>query len=218
MHDGGMMSVGRTAEAGLTTLFTPGDRIGVFAVRDGAIFRQIDNLCLTATASGDSIIWITDDAAALTYTAGVNYYAYYPYNDILPERLLLADTGESADCFSYIIAAWRPLADQSDYAGYTASDLMTACGTMDGRNLTFDMHHMMARVEISFPARATEIVLDHGLSPLHSDDAYVLLINPDDPDLRLSGHYTDSYGLHRWSIPSVQRRGTVNYYTVDPDR
>lgn len=218
VSDGGMETGGRTKEAGLTTVFTSGDRIGVFAVRDGAIFESVDNICLTAASAGDSLKWTPDGGSVLTYTEGVVYYAYYPYSPTLPARLLLTESGGDTDCFSYIASAWRPLADQSDYASYTASDLMTSRGTVTDGSVSFEMRHMMARVEITFPSRATEIGFDHGLHPLISGYTGTLLINPADPDFRLSGYYTDANGCYRWSIPSGQRPGTANYYTIDPDR
>ena len=62
----------RTEDTGFVTTFTQGDQIGLFAVKDGAILDEINNMPFTfngSSWSGKPILY--DDRLV-----GVNFYAY----------------------------------------------------------------------------------------------------------------------------------------------
>ena len=128
-------------EDGYTTVFKGGEQIGITAVKDGVVYNGMDNVPFTYDAnSGGS--WTCTNANSATnghlyYYSDVTYIAYYPYD--------AAMTGKVSE--DAIIAAFTPKADQSTYAGYTASDLMTSTGNVTGGSgsyaLTFNLQHRM---------------------------------------------------------------------------
>ena len=151
--DGGMYSTPdpdrqtRAEERGYQTVFTEGDRIGLYVVRDGAVEKS--NLCLTLRGGKWRLPNGTPEAY---YTPDRNYYAYYPYKDNMN---MVSPADE--DFFSRLVSDWTPLPKQNTYADYTASDLMTATGECapdaDGNyTLHFAMEHRMALVVFRFPA------------------------------------------------------------------
>lgn len=141
----------RAVEDGYKTAFTAGDKIGVFAVRNGEVNQIVSNLCLTATDDGNGgIKWYATDENPLPGIPYATYYAYYPYQETLTGEL--APTATTADdFFKNVIAAWQPEADQSTYASYTASDLMVAQGVISDDNISFPMAHKMGLAVIDLP-------------------------------------------------------------------
>ena len=118
------------------------------------------NLKLTATAGTDgNLTWQPEAGATLAGgLAGEQYFIYYPYQDGMSSNKINASaTTDDASFFAPLIDDWRwdLETDQTDYAGYTASDLMTAKGTAvrDGKQLklSFSMTHRMALVVIEMP-------------------------------------------------------------------
>ena len=118
-------------EDGNTTIFTTGDAIGIFAIKDGAIVDGISNSKLTYSEGADGAAgsWNPEEGIALYWYEGVSYVAYYPYKDGI-----MIDATKTTD---EIIASLdgndqlQPPTDQSstDATAYTASDLMTASAT-----------------------------------------------------------------------------------------
>ena len=124
----GGASVTRTpTEDGLNTVFSTGDKIGLFAIKDNAIIDGIDNLCLTYDA--DTGEWNPPAGKVLYYYDGVTYLAYYPYNSAITANGASAKTENDIKTYLTAHANLQPKADQSSPESYTASDLMIASGT-----------------------------------------------------------------------------------------
>lgn len=212
----------RATENGYTTQFTAGDKIGVYAVKDGAIVDGVNNLCLVATTTtasdgSTSLVWQTTggNANVLHLPAGATYYAYYPWQsgtDMANKVTTSAST--AAVFFANVISNWSPSKDQGTYAAYTASDLMIAKGTTSNKKLSFPMQHQMALVVIDLP-RTKYTLTDVDSKPLPEynangapdtrfnvftpcrmgDGTYRYLINPTatgSQSTTLSGSYTNA--------------------------
>lgn len=228
----------RATENGYTTTFTAGDQCGLYIVRGTEIVY--DNICLTATDGTDgSLIW---QAPAGTDLYGgyenESYFLYYPYQADMTDKVTVtaAATGDAA-FFATLISGWQPKADQSDYANYTASDLMTATGTAtpnaDGTlSLSFPMAHRMTMAVIEMPGTVYKFtnspaVPDYTIAAsadfssenkpcLMSDGSYRYLVNPEaqGEDATLTGSYDNGY--KEFSItPSIETAGNYKTYKVD---
>nr|MDE6490463.1 fimbrillin family protein [Muribaculaceae bacterium] len=232
--DGGYASTARAAEDGLTTVFTQGDRIGVFAVANRTIYNGIDNVSLTATEGAAGIVWTPDFNHSLVYKDGVTYYAYYPYTAQLPAAVDLTATDATA-FFAPVAAAWNVADNQSDYNDYTASDLMTAKGRIEGSSLSFDMTHRMALIMINFPQSSYEFTNEPALpdymvfsaadvrfkdrEPLSlSSASYAMLVNPAISNMTFSGSYNIDDSQRNWSFTSNAAAGSANTYNIDPEK
>lgn len=130
-------------EDGAETLFSAGDAIGVFAVKNNAIADAVNNIKLTYKKidlnTGE---WIPPTGTSLYGNEGMDYIAYYPYKEGVtidarktPDEIIasLADNEKL-----------KPGADQSGSDKYTACDLMTAAGKVSGETLTFEFEHRFA--------------------------------------------------------------------------
>ena len=149
VSDGGMYATGQTRaqERGYQTVFTEGDRIGLYVVNNGTL--EVKNLCLTLRSGK----WtLPAGTSQLFYSTHKSYYAYYPYrNDAYMEgKVSPANQG----LFESAVDAWQVNTDQSTYAKYTASDLMTARGEYYGikYTLSFAMEHRMSLFILRVPA------------------------------------------------------------------
>ena len=156
--DGGYAStdkaVTRAAENGYSTEFTEGDACGLYIVRKGTVVY--DNVKLTATAGTDgSLTWQPE--AGETVAGGFSdekYFLYYPYQSDMSYKTDASAT-DADGFFAPLVNGWQAAADQSTYASYTASDLMTAQGTasknVNKLTLSFSMTHRMALAVIEMP-------------------------------------------------------------------
>ena len=147
VSDGGMYATGQTRaqERGYRTAFTEGDRIGLYVVMDGTL--EVENLCLTLQGGK----WtLPAGTSQLLYSPGRSYHAYYPYQDDrdLNDRVSPGDE----DFFKSVVYDWHVKTNQSTYAQYTASDLMTARGVYNNRTLSFAMEHRMSLFILQVPA------------------------------------------------------------------
>ena len=139
----------RTEDTGFVTTFTQGDQIGLFAVKDGAILDEINNMPFTfngSSWSGKPILY--DDRLA-----GVTFYAYYPYQPDMSGKTDLAGD----DFFAPLVAAWELTTEQSDQKAYAKQDLMTSNATaLIGENgnysLSFQLTHRMSLVVVKLPS------------------------------------------------------------------
>ena len=122
----------RATENGYTTVFTAGDACGLYIVRGTEI--AYDNVKLTATADASgNMTWSAPAGTTLAGgMTGEQYFLYYPYqNDMSGKTATTITSGmDDADFFEPLISSWQPATDQSTYCKYTASDLMTARGTV----------------------------------------------------------------------------------------
>lgn len=132
----------RAKEEGYTTLFTDGDRIGVLvkSTLDGDTSYR--NLPFTYRNVGG---WTTSEG--FYYEIGATYTAYYPYTETVVDEQSYNDH----------VAQFVPKDDQSTYADYTGSDLMTGTGilgstSVDGkRSLTIALTHQMSLIVVEMP-------------------------------------------------------------------
>lgn len=131
----------RASESGYTTTFVKDDQIGVFAVKDGSVIADCQNVPCTYNGT-------TWNGTVYKY-AGATYFAYYPYTASMNDKT-------SVDA---IVAAFNTTVtaatDQSTYANYTACDLMTATieSPISGTSLSFSFTHQMSLIEISLPVQ-----------------------------------------------------------------
>lgn len=132
----------RATEQGYQTIFTDGDKIGLYVVKNGAVEKS--NLCLTLQAGK----W-TLPGDELYYTADKSFYTYYPYKD--DSYMEGKVSPGSKDFFETLVNMWQTKNNQSNYADYTASDLMTARGEYSNGTLHFAMEHRMALLIVRFP-------------------------------------------------------------------
>ncbi len=147
VSDGGMYATGQTRaqERGYSTVFTEGDCIGLYVVKDGTL--EVKNLCLTLQGGK----WtLPAGASQLLYSPDKSYHAYYPYqND--SDMNGKVSPGDK-DFFKLLVKAWSVKDNQSTYAQYTASDLMTARGVYNNHTLSFAMEHRMSLLILQVPA------------------------------------------------------------------
>lgn len=147
VSDGGMYATGQTRaqERGYRTVFTEGDRIGLYVVKDKTL--EVKNLCLTLQGGK----WtLPAGTSQLLYSPDRSYHAYYPYQDDgdLNGRVSPGDE----DFFKSVVYDWPVKINQSTYAQYTASDLMTARGVYSNHTLSFAMEHRMSLFILQVPA------------------------------------------------------------------
>ena len=147
VSDGGMYATGQTRaqERGYSTVFTEGDRIGLYVVKDKTL--EVENLCLTLQGGK----WtLPAGTSQLLYSPDRSYHAYYPYQDnsYMSGRVSPGDE----DFFKSVVYDWPVKINQSTYAQYTASDLMTARGVYSNHTLSFAMEHRMSLFILQVPA------------------------------------------------------------------
>ena len=206
VSDGSMYATGQTRaqERGYSTVFTEGDRIGLYVVKDGTL--EVKNLCLTLQGGK----WtLPAGTSQLFYSPDKSYHAYYPYrkDGDLNGKVLPGDE----DFFKLVVEAWSVKDNQSTYAQYTASDLMTARGMYNNHTLSFAMEHRMSLLILQVPATKytyTEKIDSREISKSYyrytaviSENLYWqenpctarLLVNTTDPILFVRGPYKYYY-------------------------
>ena len=141
----------RAGESNYTTTFTLGDKIGITVIKtEGSITTILEN---NAPYEYDGSSWNPANTAVHRYPqAGVVYLAYYPYSATM-------DGMKSADD---IFAAFTPRSDQSSYADYTASDLMTGTGVLSNQSLSITLSHVLSLVEMNLFVGSSAVTLKVG--------------------------------------------------------
>ena len=231
----------RATENDYTTQFTAGDKIGVFAVKDGAIVAEVNNLCLVATTETDAgggssnLVWKTEGGETPIIPAGAAYYAYYPWQSDgnITSKVDPSATDDATTFFANFISGWTPDTDQGTYTAYTGFDLMIASGTPSGKSLSFSMQHKMALVVIDLPKTkytltdaSSEQLPDYtadgapdtkfnGFTPYRmSDGTYRYLIKP--AATNLSGSYTNATSATaEWEFKASVTAGQYGKYAID---
>ena len=216
----------RASEENLKTVFTAGDKIGVFAVQDGEIKADVKNICLTASTDNGSLVWQSDDGLSMYPDA--TYYAYYPWQDNLTGKLV-PTAGNANSFFVNVITTWSPADDQSDYTNYTAQDLMIAQGSLSNKKLTFSMAHQMSLVVIELPKANLKLSNDESYTWISdipdmrfefnpcrmSDGTYRYLVKPSASD-GLSGSYINGSNAEvTWTVTPSVSGGKYKTYKVD---
>lgn len=243
--DGGYTSLSdgsstRASEDGYKTVFTEGDKIGVFAVKNENIEDKVNNLCLIATPASNSdgnpiVTWKDDSNKAPINIHGATYYAYYPYQPDLDITQLNLSASTATEFFANVISKWTPATDQSDYRNYTAQDLMIAESTVADNALSFSMSHQMVLAVIDLPKTIryslasdptyswinTTDALDmkfNDFAPYYKDGIYRYLVKPstDQDATLLSGSYTNGYGTTAWKVKTSSiNAGKYQIFKVD---
>ena len=143
-----------------------------------------------------------------------------------------ATATDAAAFFAPLLSDWQPAADQSSYADYTASDLMTATGTAvnaDGKiSLSFAMTHRMALAVIEMPKThytfvdnvfpdyeaETPVQFISEAKPLSMDGGtHRYLVNPSQSAPTITGSYDD--GPKEFNIKPSVAQGSYKTYKVD---
>ncbi len=235
----------RATENDYTTQFTAGDKIGVFAVKDGAIVAEVNNLCLVATTETDAgggssnLVWKTEGGETPIIPAGAAYYAYYPWQSDgnITSKVDPSATDDATTFFANFISGWTPDTDQGTYTAYTGFDLMIASGTPSGKSLSFSMQHKMALVVIDLPKTKYTLTDVNGIplpdyiidapdtkfnifTPCRmSDGTYRYLIKPAATSSQLetlSGSYTNATSATaEWQFEASVTAGQYRRYVVD---
>lgn len=201
--------------------FADNDKIGIFAVKDGAILNDIDNIPLVYKAADNS--WNpVEGGKTLYWYSGVNYITYYPYKENIA-----IDPSLSTD---EIVASLtkndklQPAKDQSAVKEYAASDLMIATGTPDTSNpsqvvLNLQFKHQFtllvvhpqtyigcyAPKDAGFVYHQESRILDtdslagsvslNGVTPYQVDSMrYCAIVLPQE-NAKISGNYTTTHGV-----------------------
>ena len=219
----------RAADEGLRTVFTAGDRVGLYAVRAGTVLAE--NLCLTLGADGK---WTAQTSGPLYHESGASYYAYYPWRADMSGNTD-PSAGSAEEFFAPLAAAWTPAADQSTHEKYTQWDLMTCVGTVgavqaDGlRPLTLGLTHRMSVAAVELPgtkyrtpdgwvyATPVEVSFAWGGADCMSyrtGDVYRILYNPAAP-AELSGGYVRGGAQNTFAFTPDAPGGSYKVYRVD---
>lgn len=203
----------RASDAGYVTTFTSGDQIGIFAIKTSNNVVLDKNIPYKYNGTA----WVPVNATNTvhsydSYLDDVTYFAYYPYSADMDNATSEAD----------IQANFTPKPDQSTYANYTASDLMTGVGTLSAtgtpRTLTLELKHRMTLLVLcpdpyatcTAPAGAgyeyyaeartkgtiTNAKINNTAAYAVGDDTYRLLVAPAKMDIPLEytlGTTTTSY-------------------------
>lgn len=226
VSDGGHHPTGQTraAERDFRTVFTEGDRIGLYVVRDGQVERS--NLCLTLKGGA----WtLPAGAPELVYSPARSYYAYYPYKDDDSYMNGRVSPG-SDDFFALLVSDWSLERDQSTYAAYTACDLMTARGTCTpAANGTYTLHFAMEHRMglLVFRAPVTKQVYTETIDGRPIEKSYLQYMGLKVRDCWQENSYTARYLVRpergfktkftyvRYSLPSYTQEGSSIDVSVD---
>ncbi len=221
----------RTSEDGWRTLFTAGDRVGLYVVKAEGVIT--DNLCLTL---GENGVWTAQTVEPLYYEAGAVYYAYYPWQADM-DGMTDAAAATVEGFFAPLEAGWIPLRNQGTHDNYTRWDLMTCEGTVgavqaDGtRPLTLGMEHRMSVVAVELPGTryaapdgfvyATPVegaTFEWGgaeCKPYRVEGVYRLLYNPVAAKTVSGGYRTATNGNKSFSFTPDAASGSYKVYRVD---
>lgn len=231
VEDNGFISEGtKAAVDNRNTVFTEGDKIGVFGVKDGKIISTVSNLCLTAVSDNGSLTWTADNGKKLENDPGIKYFAYYPY-EFGHEDEVSPEASDADGFFADVAKNWLILNDQSSTGSFTSSDLMFAEGTISDGILMFTMDHAMALISIDLPKKRyvftnTPSIPDYvlpmdnltfiGFEPLPDDNVTFLFItNPYQEAQTFSGSYDYEGKTREWSFTTAGEAGKITTYRID---
>ena len=167
--DGGYASADgkttRAVENGYTTVFAEGDSCGLFVTRGWGMDKKMvyANVKLTAEtdAATGQLVWKPEEGTTLVGgLENEEYHLYHPYKPDLDDQFIsrmleISRSDPNLGFFRLLENNWQVKADQSAYADYAASDLMTASCTPTPVNgtlrLDFVMAHRFALAVIELP-------------------------------------------------------------------
>ena len=144
----------RATENDYATKFVNGDAIGIFAVRNGEIVSDINNVKCAMTNGA----WEMEKNISYKESEfkTMSFYAYYPYNAEFNSDTDFdaSKTLTDSDPFDNYVKNWKVDVQQNE-ENYTQYDLMTSVGKASGQRLkgevSFIMQHRMALAVIQMP-------------------------------------------------------------------
>lgn len=183
------------------TTFAEGDRIGLFAVMDGAVVDGINNLCLTVASDGT----LQPADVSMTFPTGAVYYAYYPYQENLAASVNVS-APSALDFFAELSSSWNVSSDQSA-DGFKSSNLLVATGrTVADESLDLQFSPAMGLVRIGVTGTIYQFtntdydIPDYvvsggkisfkGVQPALGEGGYLLIVKPGEYSIS----YTDAAG------------------------
>lgn len=231
VEDNGFLQDGtKAALDNRNTVFTEGDKIGVFGVKDGNVISSINNLCMTASSANGSLTWTADNGKRLENDPDITYFAYFPY-EFGHEEEISPEASDAEGFFEDVVRNWLIPSDQSSSASYISSDLMIAEGNITDGTLMFTMDHTMALILIDLPKKHyvftnTPAIPDYvlpmdnvtfnGFEPLPDDNVtYVYITNPYGEEKTFSGSYEFEGQTREWSFTTAGEAGKVTTYRID---
>ncbi|MCD8268124.1 MAG: fimbrillin family protein [Parabacteroides sp.] len=229
VRDGGFHGSGdiqtRYEEIDYQTIFTAGDKIGLFAVENGELIDNIQNLCLTAVNNGRDGIYWEMEGGRIPLSDNFSYFAYYPYLADVSNFEFYTGSDDADNFFWEFLDGWDLFTDQSTLDKYTSQDLMIAKGSIIDNKLSFVMKHKMKLLVIDLPVsdnvmEASDVCF-FNFSPYRmGDGTYHYLMHPYDDYNDLSvfvGSYTNADNVSvRWRIePEINEEGYYRIYTID---
>lgn len=195
----------RATDSGETTTFENGDRIGII-ILDASNRILADNIPYrynNGTWSFDS--GNGEGKSRCYYYKNATYIAYFPYSKE-------ADGVSTTDGLRN---KFKPLPDQHTEDAYRASDLMTAYGSLSGKNLSVTLTHAYASVSLALKAKYSQ--LDDG-----KNTACTTSYSPEISDVNLTiGDdvyiaYRAEDGSYRCIFPVGITPGEIRcFYTID---
>ena len=228
----------RAVENGYTTEFTEGDACGLYVVRGTQTLYSNVKLIAERDADTGDLVWKSENTTPLMGgLSDEHYYLYYPYQaDMSGKTATLTGSAlTDAEFFAPLIASWQPQEDQSTYAAYTISDLMTAEGSAttgedNTLHLSFTMNHRMALTVIEMPISiiyqfTDKRIPDYIVSPVTTfsgiaqplrmnDGTFRYLVNHATSAPTIKGSYDN--GSKKFTInPSGLSSGSYKSYKVD---
>lgn len=234
----------RATENNYSTIFANGDAIGIFAVRNGAIVSNINNV--KCTMQDGAWEMETNIEYKESEFKKMSFYAYYPYNGTFNSDTDFdaSKTLTDGDPFEGYVANWKVDAEQ-DEANYTKYDLMTSVGKASGQRLkgevSFVMQHRMALAVLQMPDVVydftnTDVTIDDYILPtqagsfklnnkiakpyeqeINSKTYYRFLVNPN-KEFTIAGSYITSKEEKTYDHTATLTSGQAKLYKVkNPD-
>lgn len=234
----------RATENNYSTIFVNGDAIGIFAVRNGAIVSNINNV--KCTMQDGAWEMETNIEYKESEFKKMSFYAYYPYNGTFNSDTDFdaSKTLTDGDPFEGYVANWKVDAEQ-DEANYTKYDLMTSVGKASGQRLkgevSFVMQHRMALAVLQMPDVVydftnTDVTIDDYILPtqagsfklnnkiakpyeqeINSKTYYRFLVNPN-KEFTIAGSYITSKEEKTYDHTATLTSGQAKLYKVkNPD-
>lgn len=230
----------RATENGYSTKFVNGDAIGIFAVRNGEIVSNINNVrCAMQNGSWEMETNIEYKESEFN---AMSFYAYYPYNAEFNSDTDFdaSQTLTDNDPFVNYVKNWKIEAQQGE-ANYTKYDLMTSVGKASGQRLkgevSFIMQHRMALAVLQMPDKVykftnTDVTINDYTLPtqagtftlnnekaepyeqvIDSKTCYRFLINPD-KEFTIEGTYIDGKDETKYDHTATLTSGQAKLYKV----
>ncbi len=234
----------RAIENDYSTIFVNGDAIGIFAVRNGAIISNINNV--KCTMQDGAWEMETNIEYKESEFKKMSFYAYYPYNETFDSNTDFdaSKTLTDGDPFEGYVANWKMEANQNG-ANYTKYDLMTSVGKASGQRLkgevSFTMQHRMALAVLQMPEVVynftnTDVTIDDYVLPtqagtfklnnqaanpyeqeINSKTYYRFLVNPN-KEFTIEGTYIASNDEKGYDHTATLTSGQAKLYKVkNPD-